>query len=203
MTNKQQLSCASCETKQCREGADCFDRAKEHKKLYENPKIAELHRTAAAIEAKHYGRATRLEEIMLFAKQLGIKKIGMAYCTGLSEEAKILNEILGRGFEVASVCCKVCGISKDDLRLPQIHPEKSESSCNPAGQAQLLNEAKTELNIICGLCVGHDAIFAMLSEAPVTTFIVKDRTLAHNPVGALYSRYIRRRFAEEKDGYRQ
>ena len=64
--------------------------------------------------------------------------------------------------------------------------------CNPAGQAQLLNEAKTQLNALCGLCVGHDAIFAKISEAPVTTLIAKDRVLAHNPVGAIYSAYIRK-----------
>jgi uncharacterized metal-binding protein len=66
--------------------------------------------------------------------------------------------------------------------------------CNPAGQAQLLNEAETQLNIICGLCVGHDAIFAKLSDAPVTTLIAKDRVLAHNPAAAIYCQYIRGHF---------
>jgi uncharacterized metal-binding protein len=32
----------------------------------------------------------------------------------------------------------------------------------------------------------------MTSTAPVTTLIVKDRVLAHNPAGAIYSPYIRR-----------
>jgi uncharacterized metal-binding protein len=50
------------------------------------------------------------------------------------------------------------------------------------------------LNIICGLCVGHDAIFSLHSEAPVTTLIAKDRVLAHNPIGAVYNQYVRRRF---------
>jgi uncharacterized metal-binding protein len=31
----------------------------------------------------------------------------------------------------------------------------------------------------------------------VTTFVVKDRVLAHNPVGALYSGYWRKRIAQE------
>jgi uncharacterized metal-binding protein len=34
-------------------------------------------------------------------------------------------------------------------------------------------------------------IFTIVSKAPVTTLIVKDRLLAHNPAGALYSKYIR------------
>ena len=63
--------------------------------------------------------------------------------------------------------------------------------CNPAGQAELMNSAGTDLNILCGLCVGHDAVFGMRSNAPVTTLIAKDRVLAHNPAGAVYSRYSR------------
>ena len=70
--------------------------------------------------------------------------------------------------------------------------------CNPVGQADLLNRAKTDLNIICGLCVGHDVVFTKISKAPVTTFIVKDRVLAHNPVGAVYCQYIRRKFESKK-----
>ena len=58
--------------------------------------------------------------------------------------------------------------------------------CNPIAQAQLLNEEKTEFNIVLGLCVGHDTLFFKYSEAPVTVLAVKDRALAHNPLGALY-----------------
>jgi uncharacterized metal-binding protein len=32
----------------------------------------------------------------------------------------------------------------------------------------------------------------MRSDAPVTTLVAKDRVLAHNPVGAIYCRYVRR-----------
>ncbi|MPM98578.1 hypothetical protein SDC9_145766 [bioreactor metagenome] len=58
--------------------------------------------------------------------------------------------------------------------------------CNPIGQANFLNSAKTELNIMLGLCVGHDSLFIKCSDAPITVFAVKDRVLAHNPLGALY-----------------
>ena len=68
--------------------------------------------------------------------------------------------------------------------------------CNPVGQAQLLNDAVTQLNIICGLCVGHDAIFSRVSDALVTTLIAKDRVLAHNPAAAVYCQYIRKHFNE-------
>jgi uncharacterized metal-binding protein len=188
--------CARCESKECRDGKDCFSKDSNHKQLYQDSDIAKLHRAASAIEARFYGKETRLGEIVLFAKQLQYKRIGLAFCIGLSEEAKVIEEILSKHFEVVSICCKVCGIDKKDFDLPQISSESYEVMCNPAGQAQLLNDAKTQLNVICGLCVGHDAIFAKVSDAPVTTLIAKDRVLAHNPAGAIYSRYIRKHFKE-------
>jgi len=188
--------CGQCEMKECRDGKDCFSQADNHKQLYQDDQIAELHRAASAIEARYYGKETRLGEIILFAKELKYKKIGLAFCIGLSEEAKVVGEILSRHFEVISVCCKVCGIDKKDFSLTQISPENYEVMCNPAGQAQLLNEAETQLNVLCGLCVGHDAIFSKASKAPVTTLIAKDRMLAHNPAAAIYCQYIRKRFNE-------
>jgi len=150
------------------------------------------------VEGQYYCKEIRLGETIHFAKKLGYRKIGLAFCIGLSEEANIIEEVLSKHFEVLSVCCKVCGIDKKDFDLVQISSEEYEVMCNPAGQAQLLNDAKTELNVICGLCVGHDAIFSKVSKAPVTTLIAKDRVLAHNPVGAVYCQYLRKRFNETR-----
>jgi uncharacterized metal-binding protein len=188
--------CAQCESKECRDGKDCFSQGSNHRQLYQNSDIAELHRAASTVEARYYGKETRLGEVILLAKQLGYQRIGLAFCIGLSEEAKIISEILSKHFKVVSVCCKVCGINKKDFDLQQISLEDNEVMCNPAGQAKLLNDSKTQLNVLCGLCVGHDAIFAKVSDAPVTTLIAKDRVLAHNPAGAVYSRYIRKHFNE-------
>ena len=196
MKEQLTLRCASCEKKDCFDGKDCFDRADRNKEIYKNERISQLHRAASAIEARHYCKEPRLREIMLFAKELGCSKIGLAFCIGLESEAKIISQILAQEFEVISVCCKVCGISKSDFKLEQISSGKNnEVMCNPAGQAELLNESGTGINIICGLCVGHDAVFNLKSKAPVTTLIVKDRVLAHNPVGAVYSQYIRRKMS--------
>jgi len=189
-------NCAQCETKQCRQGKDCFAKADSHKQLYGNT-ITKLHKASSAIEAKYYCEKTRLGETILFAKELGFRKIGLAFCVGLSDEAKIIDEILSKHFQVVSVCCKVCGLTKKDFGLKRISSNEREVMCNPAGQGQLLNDAETELNIICGLCVGHDAIFTKSSVAPVTTLIAKDRVLAHNPAAAVYCQYIRKQFNED------
>ena len=186
--------CARCDVKKCREGKDCFNKADEIKPYYKDESIQKLHKAATKIEGDYYCKENRLNEIILFAKELNFKKIGLAFCVGLSEEARIIEDILSKHFDVVSVCCKVCAINKKTFELTQIIKDKEEYMCNPAAQAVILNEAHTEFNVICGLCVGHDSIFTMLSKAPVTTLIAKDRTLAHNPVGAIYCQYIKRNF---------
>lgn len=198
MDDRATPPCAACHTRACAGGKDCFNDADRHRALYKDPRLARLHKAASAVEARHYCKETRIREIILFAREMGHHKLGLAFCIGLATEAQTISEILAREFEVISVCCKSCGIDKKAIGLEQIDPRKDrETMCNPAGQATMLNDAGTELNIVCGLCVGHDAIFNMTSRAPVTTLIVKDRILAHNPVGAIYSQYIRRTMLPE------
>ena len=59
--------------------------------------------------------------------------------------------------------------------------------CNPILQARLLNQAYTELNVVIGLCVGHDSLFYKYSNAYTTTLVTKDRVTGHNPAAALYT----------------
>ncbi len=67
----------------------------------------------------------------------------------------------------------------------KFHPVTFEAMCNPLSQAELLNDAGCELNIVLGLCVGHDSLFYKHSRGLATTLMAKDRVLAHNPAGAL------------------
>jgi len=123
-----------------------------------------------------------------------VKKIGIAFCSGLSDEAGRAHLILANhNFEVCSVICSCGAIDKSELGIPSEYkirnPQQFEAACNPLLQAELLNQAETEINIIIGLCVGHDMLFTMNSKAPVTTLVVKDRFTGHNPVISLYTKY--------------
>jgi uncharacterized metal-binding protein len=62
----------------------------------------------------------------------------------------------------------------------------SQGECEPVDLASLCNDKGTELNVILGMCVGHDSMFIQHSNAWVTCLVAKDRLLVHNPVGALY-----------------
>lgn len=157
---------------------------------YADPLIAGVAKVSAQIEAEGYCKWTRLEETCAFAKRMGFQKLGIAHCIGFIDLARTLSDILeSHGFEVVSVNCKTGGVSKEEIGISdeqKIHPGCHESMCNPVAQAMLLDRAGCELNIILGLCVGHDSLFIRTSEALVTTLVAKDRALAHNPVGALH-----------------
>ena len=183
------MKCATCEEKECYEGKDCTEVRDEVESKYRDDDLKSMN-VSARIESEHYMEKTRLEELVLYAKLMGYRKLGLAFCIGLENEARIVNRILENDFDVHSVCCKVCGLDKTEFGLPKLHDEESvEAVCNPIGQALVLENERTELNIALGLCMGHDILFAKHSAAPVTTLAVKDRILAHNPLGAIYSKY--------------
>jgi uncharacterized metal-binding protein len=161
---------------------------------------AKMARVAAEVEGLCYqpvpgsdavnARWTRVEDTIAFAKKMGYRKIGIASCVGLLEETNRLSRILeAQGFEPQSVCCKAGSVDKLELGLEEkdkVRPGTFEPACNPVAQARLLNRAGTDMNVIVGLCVGHDMLFNKYSEAPVTTLVVKDRVTGHNPVSVLY-----------------
>ena len=184
------MNCAVCGIKACKNNEEnpannCPNNKKEEinflKELYtteENFKIAQV-----SAELSIPQGLTRIEETMEFARRLGYKKLGLAFCSALANEAKIIDKIFRyHGFEVESIMCKVGSLSRKLVNLEK----KNVPMCNPIAQAKFLNEAKTDLNVVVGLCIGHDSLFFKYSEAPVTVLAVKDRILAHNPLGAVY-----------------
>jgi uncharacterized metal-binding protein len=188
------MQCAACKPKDCYQGKDCTRIKNQVKKKYQDNFNKKVMAVASRIEAQHYMELTRLEELIMFCREIGFTRVGIAFCIGLEEEAKLLAQVLKQHVRVFSVCCKVCGIDKTDCALPKIKGDRYEATCNPIGQAMVLNGKTTDLNIIFGLCLGHDLLFTKYSQAPVTTLVVKDRVLAHNPVGALTSRYYQKIF---------
>ncbi|HBF42414.1 MAG TPA: metal-binding protein, partial [Desulfobacteraceae bacterium] len=148
---------------------------------------------------------TRIQETIEFANKLGFKRLGIAFCGGLRNEAGILSDILDdQGFEVASVICMVGRTPKEFLGIREdqkVSVGEFESMCSPITQAKVLNEVNTDFNIVFGLCVGHDSLFMRYSNALCTVLVTKDRVTGHNPLAALnlHSSYYRR-LKKEKFG---
>lgn len=196
---KQEMSCVDCAVQNCnkmdgtypefcltthmdesvlQDAMNCYEEEENHKVMI----------AAAEVESDHYCKYTRVEEIMAFAEKIGAKKIGIATCVGLLRESRTLASILrAHGFEVFGVACKAGAQKKTSVGIPERCNKVGENMCNPILQAKMLNEAKTDLNVVVGLCVGHDSLFYKYSEALTTTAVTKDRVLGHNPAAALYT----------------
>jgi len=178
----------------------------EVERTYTQPgELQRLAQESARTEAAGYCRATRIEDTMDYARRIGAHKLGIAHCVGLMHEARLAQDIfVAGGFDVYTVCCKVGSIAKESIGLKdeeKVHPGQYEVLCSPIGQAALLAEAGTQLNVVIGLCVGHDSLFFMHSKAPATVLIAKDRVLGHNPVACLYTSHsYYRRLRGSKEG---
>ena len=154
-------------------------------KLYKQRANNKVAIASAEVEGGFYGKYTRVEETMEFAHRIGAKKIGIATCAGLIEEARIFARILRlNGFEVYGAACKVGSLPKTGIGV--------------APEYTCVVKSKVDLYFVIGLCCGHDSLFYKYAKGYTTTLIVKDRVLGNNPVQALYQAraYYRRLLTE-------
>lgn len=133
---------------------------------------------------------SRIVEICEFAHRMRYDHLGLAFCIGLRSEARQVAEVFQTNdLKVTSVACKAGRTPKSDLDLASrdtIALDSREAMCNPVFQARLLNRQETQLNVLLGLCVGHDSLFFKYAQAPTTVLAVKDRVTGHNPLAAIY-----------------
>ncbi len=176
------VHCATCDSCACRLGRpdgmpdDCPTRGPfpDFETLYADPGTRTLAYHAARVEAEGYCRWTRLRELVELSQRMGFQRLGLAHCPETDREAAIAERYLrDQGLEA--------------VRAP------SPGDCDPEGQADFFAQADTQFNVIVGMCVGHDTLFIRRSRAPVTSLVVRDLRLRHNPVAALYTRksYLR------------
>lgn len=183
-----EVQCISCETRACtaeiektpdfcprRNVWEALEKADEIRTT--DAEVMKIMAVAKSVETEGYRKWPRVRELIEFSKRMGFERLGIAFCVGLKEETTQLTKILeSHGFELSTVACTVNG------------------GCNPVGQALSLNQQGTDMNIVMGLCMGHDVLFSKFSEAPITTLVVKDRAMCHNPAAPLVNRYWRDTF---------
>ena len=180
---KKTAACANCDVEQVnrlcryedgRPGKNCptlihKETTQKALKEYKKPKIRKFAYNACVQEVEGYGvdranpgvftpKTPRILEICQFAQKMGYKRLGLAFCGGVTAEARVVARILeSNGFEVVSVMCKAGRTPKEEVGMKdeeKIQPGKFEVMCNPINQAMILNEEKTELNVLVCLCVG-------------------------------------------------
>ncbi|MFA5617555.1 MAG: DUF1847 domain-containing protein [Syntrophorhabdaceae bacterium] len=178
------------------------DLAEKARREYEREDVLEFARLTSVQEGECYANRDkspylmhpvkpRILEICEFAEKMKFKKLGLVFCGGLAREAETVSGIFKqKGFDVVSVMCKVGGIPKEEIGLKdheKIFRGRFEAMCNPILQALIVNDARTQLNVLLGLCVGHDSLFLRYAKAPATVLAVKDRVTGHNPLAAIYT----------------
>ena len=162
MEGNDPRSCANCAVRACDDrGAEGETRAypafcltertpdaafEETAALYrDDPDTARIFQAAAEVEGLYYSQLTRVEEVMVFARRIGARKIGIATCMGLIDEAQAFARILrAKGFDdVCAVACKVGAVAKERAGIAddvKVHPGCFEPTCNPVMQARILNK---------------------------------------------------------------
>ena len=178
-----------------------LDIVKEALDILKDPGVMEVARQASIQEGEAYGDREkgyahirpikpRIQETIEFAQKMKFHRICLVFCLGMRKEAEIIHKIFtDNGFETISVICKAGAVSKEELGLlreQQIDPSTFEAMCNPILQALTANYHESEMNVLFGLCVGHDALFLKYATAYNTVLASKDRLLAHNPLAAIY-----------------
>ncbi len=166
------------------------------------PEILEFARQASIQEGDGYANRElgydkvkpvkpRILETIEFAHRMNYQRLGLVFCLGLTQEAKVVENLFSAdGFEVVSALCKLGREPKETLGVrddQKIRIGCFESMCNPIAQAFVMNFEKTEFNVVMGLCVGHDSLFLKYADAPCTVLAAKDRLLGHNPLAAIYT----------------
>lgn len=189
------IDCVNCSEKVCLRGKVCPNIHKKFSPISYSQQNKDLLEVAAEIAEEPERVLCRVAELTYFCLGMEYKHLGIAFCVDLFSEAETLTKLLRRFFTVTSVCCKVNFKTKDEQPISN---RQSNHICNAAAMSSVLNHATTELNIMVGLSMGSDIVFTKLSNAPVTTLFVKDKLLANNPIGAIYSNYQLERLFKPK-----
>lgn len=187
------VDCLACRDRKCLQGGRCEAATSAVSSRSGDHETERMFEASLDISGEEERTLCRLSELIYFCLEMRYRRIGVAYCVDLEEPAEILVRVLRRFFSVYPVCCKIGGVVvPDPLAGPPAERGQKRArsvACNPRGQAEALNRAETDLNVLVGISMGADCIFSRLSDAPVTTLFVKDKSLANNPIGAVYSDY--------------
>ena len=200
---KGTIMCGSCTKVKCEEGypegipawcaATRFHDILEQTKIkYSSPGNLEIYLASGKVARDGQAKWPRVQEAIEFARELKLSRIGLASCVALVSELRLVAELFaGAGFKVTSCACQIGRVSPRDRGVSIDTSDFRGLMCNPIAQAEICNEANTQLNYIMGLCLGHDILFMRHSKAPVSVLIVKDRVTGNNPAAALYGYHLR------------
>ncbi|MBN2527139.1 MAG: DUF1847 domain-containing protein [Deltaproteobacteria bacterium] len=179
--------CRSCKKMVCRtHGRDCYNVRDDSKDVYLGSKeiLANAKAASALVDNGRAGQLNRIEEIIEFCRERLFQTVGVAYCFGIKNLAMEFCQILeNAGFNTVPVSCTSGAVMEREIDSQK---QGDVVSCNPAGQALVLNQKKPDFVVEMGLCLGHDVIFHETLMLPFTVLMVKDRTVRHHPASLFF-----------------
>jgi uncharacterized metal-binding protein len=145
--NAVEYDCVSCEHHLCREGVDCCDLADRANALYGNADAADMRITKAAakVEAEGYMRWPRALEIIRFAEAAGYSHLGIAFCIGLTGEARTYQELLEKRFVFPPSAAKTAAFRSRRYSLNRSTPASPTKPCarHSARRTSSIRRART------------------------------------------------------------
>jgi uncharacterized metal-binding protein len=177
------MDCTKCAAKHCRSLNECpvvrVDGAATAAAYREPDTQSVVQAAARLVDGGRAGTLNRLEETAEFARSMGYRRLGLAYCYGLETlAANVAAYLRAQGLPVSPVSCTAGGVAQRDINETSELPGVS---CNPLTQAEQLNQEGVDFAIVLGLCMGHDVLFTRTFAGDQTTLLVKDRPNGHDP----------------------
>ena len=181
------MDCITCKTKKCKTLKSCGAENFVKEKLiteYAKPNNQLLIQSAAElVDNGKAGNLNRLQEVTEFIKIMNYKKVGLAYCYGMENDAKLVKDLFANeNIKLSNVACSIGGVSQNSINE---NCSIFNVSCNPIGQAFQLNSEGVDLTLIMGICLGHDILLQRNLKSDFTTITVKDRVFKNNPLQAI------------------
>jgi uncharacterized metal-binding protein len=178
------MNCLNCRVKSCQRAVSCsgesFDLTEAMEEYHTDANQQVVQAAAEIVDDGRAGTLSRIEELIEFSKLMGYKKIGLAYCWGLTDLASAVRAVFkANGLRAVGVSCTVGGFRQSEVNEKSGLPG---ASCSPLNQAAQLNADGADLAVVIGLCMGHDVLFTRAFQGDVTTLLVKDRPYNHNPL---------------------
>ena len=135
------MDCSRCEDKRCMALQACPASKTDQEALradYQDSDRQPLVQAAARlVDGGRAGSLNRVEETIEYARDLGLEKLGLAYCYAFDAEADLLRRIFKReGFSLCCVRCTASGLAQQEINSESPLPSVS---CNPLAQARQLD----------------------------------------------------------------
>jgi uncharacterized metal-binding protein len=90
-------------------------------KEYSKEGNVDIYKASCIVREHNNGMTPRIEEALLYAKELKLKRIGFAACIAMIRELELLIKLfIKEGFQVFSICCQISGAGANKRGVPEM-----------------------------------------------------------------------------------